>query len=783
MRRFNDHRLLRTLQLASLAAALATLAGCKGPDASTFACSSSAECPGDYHCDLGTASSAGTFKCVSGAPTPRTLAADATKFLLSKRPSADGTIRTTITANKGAITSTPDFVGVRVIASQAGSDLADSSVQSDGSVLEFQLPQATAQVSLRVQDDSGHEIPVTAYPEQVEMSFAGKDVAGNANPNSAYDVTATSDSVYAPATWIASGPGPGGKATEFAVADTLFPDGGIQSSASYSSIGYVDYHTASTTSPSALQDPTGTSAGTTVGWQEFSEIAGSQTPDGGPPARVGATLSTVNGPILYGGTDIAGTAADPAGSFWTFTTFQGWTQVIPPAGPNAVPTGGAKGSVAIGSGGSTSCAAFPCTTLFNFQFSMAGGLNPAGSPTNRVVAYGTQSSMQTSTSPAVVTATGWFDVGTLPFANAGMAAAPAVVPISNSAAAGTFDNFAGMIMVGGQGVVSGGGGVNSNDQNGCMVYAGYPFGGTIAVANKTISCADPTFFNTVGGEIGFRTGATLVPFDSQTFFLFGGNKTGGTGGFANGLKNDLWQGKLACNVIAPAVTCTTQVTWTKLTPAGTPPPVRANAGGGVWQTTFVFTFPIFTFHRRVGFYGGTDAGGAPLTDFWEYDIDATAWRQVPFDAAPALAPAARTRFTMAGDGSHAYLFGGNVGGVASDQMWITTREAPPRLLMKAPFSLPAVDQATAMKITVDGAGLPSAQAFLWDGTRWRFIGISTSDPAAGSRLLASPTGPATGFLQPDGNIYLMLTGASRAVPGFAGGPVTVDRLKMTVDFK
>jgi len=465
----NDRRLLRTIQLASLAAALATIAACKGPDASTFACSSSAECPGDYHCDLGSASTTGTFKCVSGAPTPRTIAADASKFLLSKRPSADGSVRTTILANLGAVTSTPDFVGVRLVASQGGRDLADSSVAADGSVLEFQLPQATVQVSLRVQDDSGHSVPVTGYRQQVELSFAGKDVAGNTNPNTAYDVTGTSDSLYAPATWLTGGPGPGGRPAELAVADTLFPDGGIQSSASYSSIGYLDYHTAGTTAPAALQDPTSTSAGSAVGWQDYSQIATLQAPDGGPAARVGATLSSVNGVTLYGGTDLAGAAADTAGTYWTFNTFEGWTHVVPPAGPNALPTGGAKAGVGIGFGGSTSCAAFPCTTLFNFQFSVAGGVNAANSATNRVVAYGTQSSMQTSTSPSVVTATGWFDVGTLPFVNAGMASAPAVVPISNSAGAATFDNFAGLILVGGQGVASGGAGVNSNDQNGCLL--------------------------------------------------------------------------------------------------------------------------------------------------------------------------------------------------------------------------------------------------------------------------------------------------------------------------
>ena len=41
----------------------------------------------------------------------------------------------------------------------------------------------------------------------------------------------------------------------------------------------------------------------------------------------------------------------------------------------------------------------------------------------------------------------------------------------------------------------------------------------------------------------------------------------------------------------------------------------------------------------------------------------------------------------------------------------------------------------------------------------------------------------SGFLQPDGNIYLLLMGLSRATPGFAGGALTLDRVKMAVDFK
>jgi hypothetical protein len=96
----------------------------------------------------------------------------------------------------------------------------------------------------------------------------------------------------------------------------------------------------------------------------------------------------------------------------------------------------------------------------------------------------------------------------------------------------------------------------------------------------------------------------------------------------------------------------------------------------------VFT-PSFTFHRRFAVYGGVNASGNALTDFWEYDLDVNACRQVPFDGGNALVPAALTQFAMTGDNSHGYLFGGVVGGAASDQMWVTTREAPARILVRA----------------------------------------------------------------------------------------------------
>jgi len=753
-------------------------AGCS-VDATKFTCSSSAECPTGYHCDMGTAAAAGTLKCASGSAQQKTLTANASKFLLAKRPAPDGSVRTTIAAAVGAITSTPDFVGVRVVASQGGTDLADSEVAADGSVLEFQLPQPLAQVSLRVQDDSGHSIPVTGYNQQVVLGFEGKEVAGNTNPTAAYDVTTTSDSLYPPAAWISSGPGPdGGVAPEFAANDTLLSDGGVQSATSYGSLAYLDYHQATSATPSLASDPSGTNPGSSIGWQEFAPIPTSLSPNATPPARVGGSFSQVGSLTLYGGSTAAGGAVDSLGSFYTLDLSNGWSKVVPPAGPNAVPSSGAIAGVGLGAGGGNSCTA-PCTQ-FSLQFSMAGGFtNAAGAMTNRVVGYGTRT--DSTVTPTLVT-TGWFDVGGLPFVNAAMASAAAQVPISNSTTSNSFESFSGVLMVGGQAINS----AAANDANGCVFYAGYPNFTSSAVKNSTLPCNDPGGnFVTATGGIGFRTGATLVGIDQTTFLLFGGNKTLGASG--NGLKNDVWQGKLACNGPATSA-CATQVTWTQLFPTGTPPSPRTNAAGAIWETTFTF-IPPFTFNinRKLMIYGGTDASGA-VNDLWEFDVSGNVWRQPRQDGGTALAPVTRTRPMMAGDGARAYMFGGLISGTPTDQMWTTSRQSVARVLMKAALGIPSIDTAAGMKITITADGVNSAsfgtppQGFLWDGSKWRFIGTGVSD-SLGTRILVSPTALGTAFVQPDANIYLLLMQTAHAGVQFNGSEVGVDRLKMTVDFK
>src|SRR2546423_587228 len=161
-------------------------------------------------------------------------------------------------------------------------------VAADGSALEFQLPQALAQVSLRVQDDSGHSVAVTGYPEEVELSFVGKEVAGSANTAAAYDVTNQNDSLFPPAAWLASGSGPSGSVVEL-------------DSNSYAAIAYADYTSASTSSA-----PIPSLTATPVGWQSIHQLPTTVQPSGGPVARTSTSIAaTTWGFVLLGGLDAA----------------------------------------------------------------------------------------------------------------------------------------------------------------------------------------------------------------------------------------------------------------------------------------------------------------------------------------------------------------------------------------------------------------------------------------------------------------------------------------------
>jgi Galactose oxidase, central domain len=257
--------------------------------------------------------------------------------------------------------------------------------------------------------------------------------------------------------------------------------------------------------------------------------------------------------------------------------------------------------------------------------------------------------------------------------------------------------------------------------------------------------------------------------------LFGGKKT--TGPTTSALQNDIWKATVACTAVAPAA-CTTTTTWTQISGGGVGtgfPTPRAGAGGGFWS------------QNRLVIYGGTDANGA-LNDLWEYDFTANAWRQPALDqTAGVLTPPTRSGFAMTADQGQQriYAFGGLAGAAVTDQMWLTGHESAAKLLVKAPFSVPNVDQAQNVTLSIDAMGTSGEQVFIWDGATWRYVASTNFE--GGAHIVGTPTVSATSFLQPDGNFYLLFMQAQRNQFTYSTftleAPVTMDRLKITVDFQ
>src|SRR5216683_2978203 len=825
MSRTNDRRLLRTLPLACLAAALAAAAGCKGPDPSTFSCTSSRECPGDYHCDLGTASTTGSLKCVSGASVLRTLAANAAKFLLIRQPAGDGTVRTTISAAPGAVTSTPDFVGVRAVASQGGSDLGSSAVQSDGSVPVFQLPQALTQVSLRVEDDSLHSIPVTGYAERVVMSFEGKDVAGNANPIAAYDAVTGTDSLFAPATWISAG------LTEIPASSPV--TNGVASPAAYNGLSSIDGIVSATAVP---PQPTATGP---IGWERIAIAPTAANAAVAPSPRTDMSVAPVGVSVgntsyqyvLYGGVDATGAIADPgsAPTIWAFnpptflngTTAVGWTTVptvTSTTSPGPFPSSNfnfglatatqlatiSRAGAALGPGGSFNCISGNCNGVnYNMTFVVAGGTKPDGTQTNNIFAYGSKTAFGS-------VFLGWWDataegtnLGTpnprLLVPNAGMASAPLFsIPVPS----GTNQVFyGGTVMAGGRGITTA-----NNDTAACQYLTAFSFSANPTFQVNSCNTAEWAVAAPIG-QNGFRTGEALAPTDNgvdgAAVYLFGGARSGGPVGATPVLQNDLWKGTISvvCSTPPPATPpCTvgtsavTQITWTLVPTAGTAPTSRPSPRTGAVMG--------FADSRKLAVYGGTDATGIQ-SDVWELDLAATTppaggypWRKATLEpTAAAIAPAARTKAVMAGATTNGtafyatapstFLFGGAVGNALTNDVWALSRQAAPRLLIKAPTGISSRSQVTNASMSITAAGTFTSRFIFgnfapnslygWDGSAWQLLG----NPTITGDIFASPKN-ALNFVQADGNVYLMLMSSLRSTVASAStSAVQLDGLEVT----
>jgi hypothetical protein len=802
---------MRATVLPLLAAVLFT-AGC-AVDATKFTCTSSAECPTGYHCDMGTATSAGTFKCASGAAQQKTLAADASKFLLAKRPSADGTVRTTISAGAGAVTSTPNFVGVRLVAKRGNSDVSESQVLADGSVLQVQVPEAAGQVSLRVQDDSGHSIPVTGYRQQIELSFLGKDVPGNVNPIAAYDASTVTDSLFDPGVWI-----PG--LTEIPASSPVVKN--IVSPAAYNGLASIDGVSASTTPPA---QPSATGA---LGWEQLSSAATDTNAGFAPSARTGMAVAQLGISVAgdyypfmaYGGADGTGAPADstptihafnPDGIGWTSVQTNTQTSSPGPFPSNYIPYGLAtagqlatisRAGTALAPGGSYNCTSGACNGInYNLNVVVAGGVKPDGTLTNNLFAYG-------SKTIGANIYLGWWDetaegtnLGTpsprLLAPNAGMAS---TVVFSIPVPSGTIQNFfQGAVMVGGQGIIPAGQpGANNDLANGgaaCQYLTTFTFG-SAAPTFQVSTCTNAQWATAAAaGQIGYRTGQALTSTDDTSadgvsVYMFGGTRANGPAG-TSGLQNDLWRGTISvvCSVGPPATPpCTaagavaqTQITWSVVPTSGTKPTPRS--GSAI----------AFNEFRKLTLYGGSDATG-PLQDVWELDLTAPMpvggfpWRKLTLDAAPALAPGARTRAVMLGqlgylNNNATMLFGGAVGGTPTSDVWVLSRQSASRLLIAAPSGMGSPDTATNLSLTLRTFNPPyfGAPVYIWNGgnSRWDFVAY----PLVGSSFATLPR--PTAYLQPNGSFYFLMNTRNRSTPTYnsLANLVPVDALEVTLDFQ
>jgi len=758
---------------------------------------------------------------------PKTLSVNANKVHLVKQPYADGTVRSVIVTDKGAISSTPGFAGVSVIATAGSTVLASAAANADGSAAVIELPGAPTQVGLAVSDRSGHSAPVTGYAERVIMSFAGKDVPGNVNPVTAWDTGSVNDALYPPQQWVASGSGPdGGPIAELLPARTFLSDGGVTNLNSYEPFAYQDgIHGMTVVPPAPDRD-----GGTLLGWELLETASITAAAAVTPPARVGHALAQTSGfqvgsnyyySALVGGAapDIDGGFVDPAGTFYAYNQYGGvgWAQVTPPSqqpfsgsppfaskyfqsyDPSYGPYVGLdspsfRANVAMGPGSGANTCSGTCTDFVAYTnyFLTAGGTTATG-PTNRIYAWGERTHYFTGGSRQYI---GWWDLTAepngapagpvLPFANSGMASAGTFYVPTTLGPNGGGNFTPGILLVGGSANTQA-----NNDANGCLTVAAF-YGSPNPPQYQVQSCVDAAW-NTSTGALGLRSGIALAASDYVTsvltanFYLFGGAQSGSSTVTSNGAKNDLWQGTLtvACNggtsVNPPCQFGFFPVriaTWTNVTPStGPKPPTRSGAA------------MAFGDSRRLLLYGGVSATGTVLTDMWELDMNVIPvanwqWRQIGFQPAPAMAPSPRTKFVAYGQGGGQFLlYGGSSGGAPLNDVWSLTKEAPARMLIQAPTGLSSPSSATSvgLTLTVNGPTTSYAPLYAWDGSTWNFVGRPFQTPSIYG--LANPTA----YIQPDGNIYLMFMTPTgyRNPPGsqYPYNVVSFDSMEAILDFK
>jgi hypothetical protein len=670
---------------------------------------------------------------------------DPTKVTLTKFPASfDGKVRSYVLASSGFVTATGSALGTLTLVARdpsSGALLGSSALAADGSVGLFDLSSPITQANLSVVDALGNATAIGGYNETVELSFAGKSLPGNTNPVQAWDVTTQSALRFAPGSW----PGP----------QELTPTCAGTSTTCYANGADFDQLDVRLPAPPAYATSTPTS--TTIGWSQF--VSGAQKV---MPARGGAAAATsyvyIPTPGGYSGQQV-------------YFVWGGCNQTTASdSDPSSVFTLSADSASLYGPWLQGSVARLATT---------AAPATPAPGPASAVMLVDNFSNF-------------WVLGGTNCLGNA---QSTGVWKLTRTAPTSTPQGYVVQPFVWSDGADTAAGRALINGQTGVATTAGTSFytGTTYVPAamlwnkdvcslfapdlgqNSTSTGARWLDCNGTGGPQARYNPAIAFNYSSQVWYLYGG--TAANGGAA---LFDLWKGAYVSNKMLWTQVPTNTASGGALTPG-------RNLGYAYWDND----------SQRFTVAAAASAGLGSTPEIWQFD--GNGWFQVNDQSPGGLQlpsrlvpgsqnlPAGNTAATWVTDYNGAALIGGLAAGAPLADAWsVSLRGGYSRLLVKAPAQITSLAQASNLQLKLELEGLLyGTAALLWNGAGWDTYGTSRRyySQGGGSSFYGFLFTLPLSYVQPDGNVYLLLESRQISYQTGPGQPVDLDQLKLHLTFK
>src|SRR5215470_2329096 len=252
------------------------------------------------------------------------------------------------------------------------------------------------------------------------------------------------------------------------------------------------------------------------------------------------------------------------------------------------------------------------------------------------------------------------------------------------------------------------------------------------------------------------TNAMVYDGDDDVFVLFGGCLCTGDTGLSSG---DTWAYRFSTN------------SWTKMTPALSPPPRQGH--------NLVYD----SGNKRVVLFGGFDSTtGTYFNDLWIYSFTSNTWTML----FPSVSPPARRVGAMVYDPvqQRSVLYGGQgpdvLGDVWSLQLTSASASSAPVLTSLSPTS--AIAGTSGFTLTVTGANFATSSVLQWNGANrpTTFIrntqlqaGIAASDIASPATAQVSVSTPPSAGGGTSGSLAFTVTTPSPAPTLTSVSPVSV----------